>query len=831
MPVYPSNFEQKVGFDQVRDLTSAKCLCALGVQLVENVSFSTDFTWVQRELQRVDEMKHICMFEPAFPTDAYHDLTPALQRIEAEATWLTEQELQQLRNALGTIAAIVRFFAKNSSQYPGIQSLTSDVQVCNFVVERIDAILDKFGRVMDNATPELAHIRHSLFVKQSSVNALVHSVLRRAVAEGLVESDVQPSVREGRVVIPIAAANKRKLQGIVQDESATGRTVFVEPIEVVETNNEIRELEYQERREVMRILLDFTNALRPSLPDLLGAFNFLGTIDFLRAKALFAIDFDGAKPILNQTPGSYLRQAKHPILLKNLKKEGKPIVPLDVKLDESGKIVLISGPNAGGKSVCLKTVGLLHYMLQCGFLPCVLENSEMGMFSGIYIDIGDEQSIENDLSTYSSHLVNMKHILRHADSRSLVLIDEFGAGTEPTAGGAIAEAILKQLCNTGVYGVVTTHYSNLKHFAANTPGIVNGAMLFDNGRLEPLFKLEIGKPGSSFTFEIARKIGLPEHVLADATALVGADYVTFEKHLREISRDKRYWEKKRDSIRLAGKRSDAMQNKLEQELSEVKKQRAEILSNAKKEAKELLSQTNRAIEKTIRTIKEAEAQKEQTRRAREQLEGFKQRVDDFDAADPGIDRRIARIQNHQAQRGIKQKSASDEQGQKANQTAGQSPDNELITIGSKVRVEGQELVGEVLSLSGQNATVALGNMVTVLKISRLQLVSANEARQFTRSVQKLPAPAVFDTYEGSLHFKSDIDIRGFRADEAVQAIEQLIDNALMYGVGRVRVLHGKGNGILRQVVRQYLKSAPGVLHFDDEHVERGGTGITVVDLE
>lgn len=824
--IYPNSFEQKVGFDKVRELTRAKCLCALGAQKVDEVSFCTSFVEVQLLLDQVDEMKHICMFEQAFPTDNYYDLLAPLQRIEAEGLWMNEMEILNLRRSLETIRAIITFLSRVVDRYPTIHALTKDVIFFPFVIERIDAILDKFGKVKDNASPELAQIRRNIASKQSSVTRLVQGILRRAVCEGLVDSDVQPSVREGRVVIPIAAANKRRLNGIVQDESATGRTVFIEPMEVVETNNEIRELEYEERREVMRILVEFSDTIRPYLPDLIGSYNFLGIVDFIRAKALFAIDYFGAKPILKETAGSYLRQAKHPILLKNLKKEGKSIVPLDIVLDSQGRIVLISGPNAGGKSVCLKTVGLLQYMMQCGFLPCVLENSEMGMYSGIFIDIGDEQSIENDLSTYSSHLVNMKHFLRSANSSSLVLIDEFGSGTEPTAGGAIAEAILRQFCSIGVYGVITTHYSNLKHFAANTQGVVNGAMLFDNAKIEPLFKLEIGKPGSSFAFEIARKIGLPEQVLSEATSLVGDDYVTFEKHLREISRDKRYWEKKRDNIRLASKRSDEMQDKLEQELNTVKEQRKEILANAKREAKELLSQTNKQIENTIRAIKEANAQKEPTKQVREELDRYKSDVEHFDADDGIINRKIEQIKRRQ-ERKIQKMGKPDEEKPNASKNV----EEEAITVGDKVQVDGQEVVGEVLSISSQSASIAFGNMITVVQLKRLKRLSSGDFRRANKTVDRPQTGLGFDTFHRKLNFKSDIDIRGYRADEAISAIQELVDDALMFSIGRVRILHGKGNGILRQVVRDYLKNAPGVKRYADEHVERGGAGITVVELE
>ena len=823
--IYPNTFEQKVGFDKVRELVVAKCLCPLGAAKVTAAEFLYDFESIERMINQVDEMKSICLMENSFPIENYYDLTPSLNKISKVGTWLDEVELQNLKRSLETIKSILAFLKKVSEKYPNIAELAKTVAYYPYVVERIDSILDKFGKIKDNASPELAKIRSAIAAKQGSVSKLVQSILRNAREQGVVEQDVTPSIREGRVVIPVSAANKRKLKGIVHDESATGKTFFIEPVEVVELNNEIRELEYDERREIIRILVDFADNIRPYLPELLSAYDFLGTIDFVRAKALFAVEYHGAKPILKNSTGTYLRQAKHPILLKSLKREGKEIVPLDIEVNQQNRILLISGPNAGGKSVCLKTFGLLQYMLQCGFLPCTLENSEMGIYRGIFIDIGDEQSIENDLSTYSSHLLNMKHFLRNAQKDTLVLIDEFGAGTEPMAGGAIAEAILQQLCNVGAFGVITTHYSNLKHFAANTDGIINGAMLFDNAKIEPLFKLEIGKPGSSFAFEIARKIGLPDTVLNDAGSKVGEDYITFEKHLREISRDKRYWEKKRDNIRIANKKTEEYQDKLEKELAVLKEQRKEILANAKKEAQAILADANKQIENTIRAIKEANAAKEQTKQVREELDKFKKEVEEINVHDESIDRKIEQIKRRQER---KQQRKDDP---KNVESIPEKEDLKVIGVGDKVKIAGQSLMGEVVSLSNQSASVAFGNMITVVQLDRLEKISTNEFRKANKAVEQPSTGAGFDTYKRRLNFKSDIDIRGYRADEAIEAVQDLIDDALMLSISRVRILHGKGNGILRQVIRDYLRNAPGVKSYADEHIEFGGSGITVVDVD
>ncbi|HOK61105.1 endonuclease MutS2 [Tenuifilum sp.] len=823
--IYPDTFEQKVGFDKVRELTLARCLCELGEQRVRDAGFNTNPDIVFEWIEQTHEMKTICQMEDGFPTDGYIDVTPALRKLNVEGQWLDENELQQLRRSLDTIKQLLAFVKRVSDKYPAIAKLATGINYYPYVIERIDSILDRYGRIKDNASAKLAEIRASIRAKEASVNKLVQGIMRSAREQGVVEADTQPTVREGRVVIPVAAANKRKLKGIVHDESATGKTVFIEPVEVVELNNEIRELEYEERREIVRILIELADSIRPYLPELLTAYDFMGEIDFIRAKALLAMEFDGVKPILNSNSTViYLRQARHPILQLSLKREGKRIVPLDIELNLNDRILLISGPNAGGKSVCLKTVGLLQYMLQCGFLPCVLENSEMGIFSKIFIDIGDEQSLENDLSTYSSHLINMKQMLRHADGQSLVLIDEFGAGTEPTAGGAIAEAILQELCNKGTFGVITTHYSNLKHFAANTPGIVNGAMLFDNERIEPLFKLEIGKPGSSFAFEIARKIGLPEKVLDVASQKVGSDYITFEKHLREISRDKRYWEKKRESIRLANKRAEEAEEKLQKELEELEKKRKEIIATAKKEAQELLANVNKQIENTIRTIKETNADKERTREARKALENLKIEIENPETANALIERKMELIKQRQERKARKNQ-------QKETITSKPVKEDEVRAIepGDKVKVEGSDMVGEVISISDKSASVAIGGMITVVRVNKLKRLSTGEYREAAK--QKPTLNTGFDVYKRRLNFKSDIDVRGYRAEEALEAVQDLIDDALMLGFNRVRILHGKGNGILKQVIRDFLKATPGVKNFSDEHVEFGGAGITVVDLD
>lgn len=826
--IYPSSFEEKIGFDRIRSQVADMCFCPLGKKKTIDVQFSNDFDLVQEWIEQTAEMKTICLMEESFPVDGYADATPFLERIKREGSWLDETELFTLRKSIDAIKALTTFFRKGETpKYPHLTRLAEDVDYFPFVAQRIDAIINRFGKIKDNASPELARIRSEMASKQEAVSKRMGAILKAAQAAGIVDKETTTSIRDGRIVIPVSAANKRKLKGFVQDESATGKTVFIEPIEVVEINNEIKELEYDEKREVIRILVELSDTIRPYLPELLHSYDFLGEIDFLHSKALFAVNVAGAKPILHDSPRMYLRKAVHPLLMLALRREGKEVVPLDMELNAHHHILLISGPNAGGKSVCLKTIGVSQYMLQCGFLPPVMENSEMGLFNKIFIDIGDEQSIENDLSTYSSHLINMKHFIRHADGHTLVLIDEFGAGTDPLAGGAIAEAILQKLNEMGTFGVITTHYSNLKHFAAGTDGIINGAMMFDAGRIEPLFKLEMGKPGSSFAFEIAQKIGLPADILKTAESKTGTDYTTFEKHLREITRDKRYWERKRENIRLSGKKAEEYEKRLEGELDTLQNQRKEILRKAKEEAQALLSQTNKMIENTIKEIRESAAEKEKTREVRKQLDEYKTNVKQEGMDDETIAKKMELLQRRQErnkERSIKKDLV------KAKPKDVPKPDDPLVK-GDRVKMTGQSVVGEIVEVSSKSAVVAFGNMLTSVDLKKLQRATGADYKQQEQIIRSPQSSFSDSLQQRRLNFKPEIDIRGYRTEEALEAVQNLIDDAAMIGISRVRILHGKGNGILRQQIRTFLKTIPFVNSFADEHVEFGGTGITVVDVD
>lgn len=820
---YPQNFEQKTGFDKVRRLITEKCLSPLGEERVAEMSFSADYATVSTWLEQVDEFIRLMQGDAEFPASYFFDVRYSLKRIRPEGTWLDDRELFDLKRSLQTIEDIVRFLRPAEGEevkYPALAALAGDIAVFPRLIGKIDSILDKFGRVKDSASPELSRIRREITVTMSGISRSLQSILRSAQSEGVVDKDVAPTMRDGRLMIPVAPAFKRKIKGIVHDESASGKTVFIEPEIVVESNNRVRELEGEERREIIRLLTEFTNAVRPEIPEILRSYEFLADIDFIRAKALFAEQVKAIKPVVEDKRQMDWAGAVHPLLYLSLRKQGKQVVPLDIELTEERRILLISGPNAGGKSVCLKTVGLLQYMLQCGLLIPLHESSRTGIFKSIFIDIGDEQSIENDLSTYSSHLMNMKFFLKNCDERTILLIDEFGSGTEPQIGGAIAEALLDRFNRRGSFGVITTHYQNLKHFAEDTPGIVNGAMLYDRHLMQPLFKLSIGNPGSSFAVEIARKIGLPEEVIADASEKVGADYINMDKYLQDIVRDKRYWESKRQNIRQREKRLEEVTSKYEQDLEEVNKQRKEIIKEAKAEAQRILSEANARIENTVREIKEAQAEKEQTKLARKSLEEFKNSVMSAEEEDSRIAREMAKVKERNERKRQKQKAA-----------APKAFDKEVIRVGDNVRLRGQSSAGQVLELQGKQAVVAFGMIKSTVKLEQLEKVSNSQLKRDERKSTFISSQTADEMHEKKIHFRQEIDVRGMRGDEALQAVTYFIDDAIQVGAAQVRILHGTGTGILRQLIRDYLRTVPGVRDFRDEHVQFGGAGITVVDLE
>ena len=844
--IYPQNFEQKIGFDQIRQLLKDKCLSTLGEERVTDMVFSDRFNEVEERLDQVTEFVRILQEEDNFPAQYFFDVRPSLKRIRVEGMYLDEQELFDLRRSLETIRDIVRFLQKSeneeeeetTSPYPCLKRLAGDITVFPQLIGKISGILSPYGKIKDNASAELARIRCELASTMGSISRSLNSILRNAQSEGVVDKDVTPTMRDGRLVIPVAPALKRKIKGIVHDESASGKTVFIEPAEVVEANNRIRELEGDERREIIRILMEFSNLLRPSIPDVLLSYEFLAEIDFIRAKALFSEQITGLKPAFENKQVIDWTMAVHPLLQLSLAKHGKKVIPLDIELDEKQRILIISGPNAGGKSVCLKTVGLLQYMLQCGLLIPMHERSHAGIFSNIFIDIGDEQSIEDDLSTYSSHLTNMKIMMKNCNERSLILIDEFGGGTEPQIGGAIAEAVLKRFNQKQTFGVITTHYQNLKHFAEDHDGVVNGAMLYDRHLMQALFQLQIGNPGSSFAVEIARKIGLPEDVISDASEIVGSEYINADKYLQDIVRDKRYWESKRQTIRQREKHMEETIARYQTEIEELQKSRKEILQKAKEEAEQLMQEANARIENTIRAIKEAQAEKEKTRQIRQELNDFRESLDTLTAKEQEekIARKIEKLKEKQNRKKEKKANKNQENTLSAQALAEQQAKKEAerlaaIVPGSYVKIKGQTSVGEVLEINGKKAIVAFGSIKTTVKLDRLERTNAQpkQADVSTKSTY-ISSQTQDSMYEKKLNFKQDIDVRGMRGDEALQAVTYFIDDAILVGMPRVRILHGTGTGILRTLIRQYLQTVPGVSHFADEHIQFGGAGITVVDL-
>lgn len=840
--IYPSNFENKIQFSEIRSLLKGYCLCQLGKDKVDEMAFSGDVAVINTMLRQTREFRRLQEESDDFPLQFFFDMRESVKRIRLEGTHLEENEIFDLRRSLETIAAIVRFLDRGSDEgvydYPTLHELTEGVLTFPEILRRIDQILDKYGKVKDSASPALADIRMQLHKAEGSVSRTLYSILRAAQSEGLVDKDVTPTVRDGRLVVPIAPGLKRKIKGIVHDESSTGKTVFVEPTEVVEANNRIRELEAEERREVVRILVDFTKLVRPYVNEIIYAYLLLAEIDFIRARAEFAALVGGIEPEVQAAPVIDWISSRHPLLWLALKKQDKPVVPLDITLTRDRHILIISGPNAGGKSVCLKTVGLLQYMLQCGLSVPMSERSTVGVFKNLMIDIGDEQSIENDLSTYSSHLLNMKNMMRQANDGTLLLIDEFGTGTEPQIGGAMAEAVLNQFVNKQAWGVITTHYQNLKHYADSHDGIANGAMLYDRHEMRPLFQLAIGQPGSSFAIEIARKTGIPEEVIKEASEMVGSDYIQSDKYLQDIVRDKRYWENKRQNVHQREKELERTVARYEKEIADLEQSRKDILRKAKEQAEELLKESNKKIENAIREIRESQAEKEETKRIREELNEFKAGVSEIDAKanDDLIAKKIRQIQ----ERKERHKKHKDEKAERERQAAAKlretaskaaKKEGRNLEVGDSVKIKGLSTVGKIESMDGKNATVIFGGMRTKMPASRLEYVDMAEAKKEDVAPVFNVSRETRETIDNrKLNFHQDLDVRGMRGDEALNAVMYFIDDACLVGMSRVRILHGKGNGILRQLIRQYLATVPSVTSFRDEHVQFGGAGITVVDI-
>ena len=838
---YPESFEQKIGFHEVRNLLREHCLSTLGKEMVDGIAMSVDVSQINEWLEQTKEFRQLQEGTEEFPLDNFYDIRESVARIRLEGTHMEENELHDLRRSLETIHNIIRFLnpANGDVPYPALQRLTEDVRIFPHLVNGINRILDKFGKIKDSASSELGNIRRELAHTEGSISRTLNSILHAAQSEGLVDKDVTPAIRDGRLVIPVAPALKRRIRGIVHDESASGKTVFIEPTEVVEANNRIRELEAEERREIIRILTDFSKELRPYVKDILASYRLLAVIDFIQAKAALANDFEAFEPKVEGEPLIDWIRAIHPLLRKALQVQDKQVVPLDIMLTSQKRILIISGPNAGGKSVCLKTTGLLQYMLQCGLSIPVGERSHCGIFHNILIDIGDEQSIENDLSTYSSHLVNMKKMMKAADERTLILIDEFGTGTEPQIGGAIAESVLGQFCKKQAWGVITTHYQNLKHFADSHDGIANGAMLYDRNEMKALFQLQIGQPGSSFAIEIARKIGLPEEVIREASDIVGRDYIQSDKYLQDIVRDKRYWEAKRQGIHQQEKNMQQTIERYESQVEEVERERKAILERAKQQAEELLRESNKKIENAIREIRESQAEKESARRIREELNAFKEEIKEVDTTlnDELIARKIKQIQDRKARKEKRRAEKLENQRKKNLQSSAGQPETEtqqpsnILKPGDTVRIKGLTTVGKIETTDGKMAIVIFGGMRTKMRAERLERAEEHKKEE-PASAYTASSKMTRETIDNRRQqFHQDIDVRGMRGDEALNAVMYFIDDAILVGISRVRILHGTGGGILRTLIRDYLATVPNVSGFRDEHVQFGGAGITVVDLD
>ena len=845
--IYPKNFEIKIGFNEIRIALKGRCLSSLGSEMVDNISFLDNAEIINEQMEQVREFRRIMEDEESYPDENFLDLRSSLVRIQLKGSYLDESEFFALKTSLITISQIISFLNPEKDKeeddedpsevkYPALQKLTKDISVFPSIIDQIDAILNKFGKIKDNASPELQKIRLSIASTKKSITSSLRTILHKAQENGYAPTDAAPTLRDGRLVIPTFPALKRKVNGIIHDESATGKTVFIEPAEVVEANNKIRTLEAEEQRVIIVILQTLTDFIRPQVPALLESYKFLGKIDLIRAKSIMADHMNAIEPHVEEQPVMEWYHAVHPLLETSLRKRGKDMNPLDITLNNPNRILLISGPNAGGKSVCLSTAGLLQYMVQCGLSVPLAEHSRVGIFSDLFIDIGDEQSIEDELSTYSGHLYNMKTMMKQCNSRSLILIDEMGSGTEPQIGAAIAKAMLHRFLDSGTYGIITTHYQNLKYFAQEHDGIVNGAMLYDRALMQPLFCLQIGMPGSSFAIEIARKIGLPEEVIAEASKEVGTDYTQSDKYLQDIVRDKRYWENKRTNIHQKEKRLDDLIEKYQTDLDELSHKRKAVITDAKEKAESLLKESNAKIENTIRAIREAQAQKEETLKARQTLNEFKQ-----DVATPSEDKEdlITRKAEQIKQRRIRHEQRKQEQADKLvlkktdlaspapTETAKQTSQ---LQEHQYVRIQGQSTIGRIEKIKGNSAVVAAGSLRITIKTDRLCIAEA-PAEEEKNTVSFLSRSTRDEIYEKKLAFKPEIDVRGMNGTEALNAVTYFVEDAILLGSTPLRILHGTGTGYLRQIIRQYLHTVPNIANCQDEHVQLGGAGITIVELK
>ena len=840
-----TRLEQKIGFDRIRKIISDKCSTTYAADRTASEVFSNKASEIRRRLLLTDEMRLIMMFEDSFPSGGFIDCIDFLKPLERSSSAIDLISIRKLRTMLDTLRKVIGFFENVKDEvYPNLKRMSAHILGFPEVQRRIEAIIDRYGDVKDTASDALYEIRRELHSKEGAISRRINAILKKAQEEGIVDSDAGVSMRDGKMLIPVSAANKKRIAGFIYDESASGKTAFIEPAEVVELDNQIKELKFSEQREILRILLEFTDFLRPYIPDLLDAARYLGEIDFLMAKAQVALDFIAGMPIISENGEMNLRKARHPLLERTLRKEKKEIVPLTASLSTQKHILLISGPNAGGKSVCLKTVGLLQYMFQWGMLIPTSETSEMLIFDRIMVDIGDDQSIDNDLSTYSSFLANMKDMLAKADSRTLVLIDEFGSGTEPAAGGAIAEAILSEFDRRGVYGVITTHYTNLKLYASADTGVMNGAMMFDVKNIAPMFRLEMGLPGNSFAFELARKMGMPENIIKDAEARAGEEFVGIERNLRKIARNRKALDEKLERIKHTDKTLENITDKYQKELQQIKQLKKEIIDQAKKEAEDIIKGANRQVENTIRTIKESQAEKETTQEARKELQGFmsllaakkekeqKEKDDYIERKIKQLDARKERQKQRKAQK-ADDKAAQEMREQIAEQQRIEAFRSAPLKAGEKVRVKENGMVGEVTKVSAKAVVVAIGNISSKMPLDKVERITSNEFKSAVKETSRPVSAVKYDSSisERKLNFSTEIDLRGERLNDAIEKVTRYVDDAIMLNISSVRIIHGKGTGVLRDELQKMIRTMPGVASARDEHIQFGGTGVTIVNFE
>jgi DNA mismatch repair protein MutS2 len=837
--------EQKIGFDRIRQIISDKCSTVYATERAATETFSNKASLIRKRLLLTDEMRLIMMFEDSFPSGGFIDCIDFLKPLESTSSAIDLLSLRKLKTMLETLRKVTAFFEDiKDGVYPNLKRMSAPIMSFPEVQRRIEGIIDRYGDIKDTASDILYEIRRSLREKEGAISRRMSAILKRAQEEGIVDSDAGVAVRDGKMLIPVSAANKKRLAGFIYDESATGKTAYIEPAEVVELDNQIKELKFSEQREILRILLEFTEFMRPYIPDLLDAARYLGEIDFIMAKAQVALEFIAGMPVISDNGEMNLRKARHPLLERALRKEKKEIVPLTASLTPAKHILLISGPNAGGKSVCLKTVGLLQYMFQWGMLIPTSETSEMMVFDRIMVDIGDDQSIDNDLSTYSSFLVNMKDMLAKADNKTLILIDEFGSGTEPAAGGAIAEAILCEFDKRGAYGVITTHYTNLKLYASADTGVMNGAMMFDVKNIAPMFKLEMGLPGNSFAFELARKTGLPEAIIKDAETRAGEEFVGIERNLRKIARNRKALDEKLERIKNTDRTLENITDKYQRELLQIKTLKKEIIDEAKKEAEAIIKGANKQVENTIKTIRESQAAKEETQEARKGLQDFmsilaakkeqeqKEKDDYIEKKIRQLDARKERQKQRKAQK-ADQRAQQEQMEQQAEQMRMEAFRSAPLKAGEKVRVKANGMVGEVVKVSAKAVVVTIGNISSKMPLDKVERITSNEfksaVKENTRPVSSVKVDSSLS--ERKLNFSTELDVRGERLNDAVEKVTRYIDDAIMLNVSSVRIIHGKGTGVLRDELQKLIRTMPGVASAKDEHIQFGGSGVTVVTFD